>query len=417
MEDSHLRRLKEVNEQLAERGLRVIGLALKPVESVPEEADDAYSDLTWLGLVGIVDPPRDEVRQTVDQLTAAGIKTVMITGDQPATAKSIAVDLHIAPEDWPVITGRELAELGEEGLAGKLDHCEVFARVSPEQKVDILEALQNRGEIVAMLGDGVNDAVALKRADIGVAMGIKGTDVAKETSDMLLLDDRFVSIGAAVHQGRIIYANIKKFIHYLFSCNLSEILTMLFASFLGEPLPLLPLQILWLNMITDIFPALALAMEPGEADIMERPPRSPNASLLDRRTVTSIGGYGLLITIATLTAFMIGRVLHGEPGDGEIDPAITMSFMTIALAQLFHVFNSRKEHGPVRGREWFSNRFVLAALVLTIALQLAAVYIPGLQTVLHTRPPAAVDWVVIAGCSLVPLVLGQTLRWVRGGAE
>ncbi|MFO7959293.1 MAG: cation-transporting P-type ATPase [Candidatus Brocadiia bacterium] len=415
LSDEQRERILEQNEQLASEGLRMLGVAYRPVEDVPETAEDAYRELTWLGLVGIADPPRDEVRETVDMLNNAGIKVVMITGDQPATAARIAASLHVAPEGAPVLTGKDLQKLSEEELADRLDDVEVFARVSPEQKVDILNALQRRGEICAMLGDGVNDAVALKGADIGVAMGIKGTDVAKETADMVLLDDRFVTVGAAVEQGRIIYANIKKFIHYLFSCNLSEVATMLLASLLGEPLPLLPLQILWLNMITDVLPALALGMEPGEKDIMDQPPRPPEASLLDARTSGSIVGYGSLITVATITAFLIGRSIHGAPPETGHDPAVTMSFLTIGFAQLFHVFNSRKEGKPVRGREWFSNRYVLGAIVITIGLQLAAVYMPGLNTVLKTADaqPTRDGWLVIAACSLAPLVVGQTFRRVR----
>ncbi len=405
-------RALEESRSLAAGGLRVLGVAFKPVGRAPAGPEEAYSGLTWLGLAGLVDPPREGVRQTVDMLTRAGVKTVMITGDHPATAARIAAELHIAPTEPQVLTGRDLAALSRDELAARLEEVQVFARVSPEQKVDVLEALQRRGEICAMLGDGVNDAIALKRADIGVAMGIKGTDVAKETADMLLLDDRFVTVGAAVHQGRIIYANIKKFVHYLFSCNLSEVATMLFATMLGEPLPLLPLQILWLNMVTDVFPALALALERGEADIMDRPPRPPESSLLDRRTVGSIVGYGLLITLAALTAFFYGRFVRGYQPVGRVDPAITMSFLTIGLAQLFHVFNSRKERGPLRGREWFSNPYVLGALVLTVGLQLAAVYMPGLKTVMRTSPPAAVDWLVIGACALMPLAAGQLYRRV-----
>ncbi|MFO8007954.1 MAG: cation-transporting P-type ATPase [Candidatus Brocadiia bacterium] len=423
LDDQQRERILERNEELAGEGLRMLGVAFRPVDEAPEEADSAYSELTWLGLVAIEDPPRDEVRETVDILTGAGIKTVMITGDQPATARRIAAALHVAPEDAPVITGRQLTDMTTDELAERIEEVEVFARVSPEQKVDILEALQRRGEICAMLGDGVNDAVALKRADIGVAMGIKGTDVAKETADMVLLDDRFVTVGKAVHQGRIIYDNIRKFIHYLFSCNLSEILTMLLASLLAmvlpsvlkDPLPLLPLQILWLNLITDVFPALALAMEPGEKDVMKRPPRDPDSGLLGPRLVKSIGGYGLLITLSTITAFTFGRGVQGYIGGNGPDPAITMSFLTIGFAQLLHVFNSRKEHGPLRGREWWSNRYVLGAFVLTVALQLAAVYAPGLNKVLKTVPPTGVDWLVIGLCSAMPLTVGQILRRIRSG--
>ena len=411
-------RLETENQSLAEEGLRMLAVAWRPLEEEPKDRQEAYSDLTWLGLAGIADPPREEVRETVDTLTKAGIKTVMITGDQPATAARIASVLHIAPEDAPTLTGAEVARMSPEELAERLAEVEVFARVNPEQKVDILNGLQERGEICAMLGDGVNDAVALKGADIGVAMGIKGTDVAKETADMVLLDDRFVTVGKAVHQGRIIYSNIKKFVHYLFSCNLSEVGTMLLASLAGHPLPLLPLQILWLNMITDVLPALSLAMEPGEKDIMEKPPRSPDASLLDPKTVKSILGYGFLMTVATLAAFFYGVMTHEPAEAGEPNfAAITMSFLTIGFAQLFHVFDSRKERKPMRGGEWFTNRYVLGAVVVTVLLQLAAVYAPGLPTILKTQPPTGVDWLVIAGCALMPVTVGQVLRRIRTHRE
>ena len=400
------------NEAMAAEGLRVLGLACRPVEDVPADAGDAYRDLVWIGLAGIMDPVREEARDTVDTLTRAGIKTVMITGDQAATASRIAAQLHIAPAGAPCLTGRDLANLRPGELSAWLGEVEVFARVSPEQKVAICSALQERGEIVAMLGDGVNDAVALKGADIGVAMGIKGTDVAKETADMLLLDDRFETVAAAMHQGRVIYANIQKFIHYLFSCNLSEIATMLLAGLMGQPLVLLPLQILWLNIVTDVFPALSLAMEPAEPDVMDRPPRDPKSSLVGREVVRSIFGYGMLITGATIAAYFIGRSLHGEPAEGELNPAVTLSFMTIALAQLFHVFNSRKERGPLRGREWFANRWVFGAVALTVALQLAAVYVPLLQRALKTVPPTGGDWLVILGCAAAPLLVGQVVRRV-----
>ncbi len=413
--------LERENEELAREGLRVLAVGFRPLEEEPEDRTEACRDLVWLGLVGIADPPREEVRETVGTLTAAGIKTVMITGDQPATAARTAAVLNIAPEGAPTLTGAQVQEMSPEDLERELEDVEVFARVSPEQKVDILNALQRRGEICAMLGDGVNDAVALKGADIGVAMGIKGTDVAKETADMVLLDDRFVTVGRAVHQGRIIYSNIKKFIHYLFSCNLSEVGTMLVASLLGEPLPLLPLQILWLNMITDVLPALSLAMEPGEKDVMERPPRSPGASLLDGGTVRPILGYGSLMTVATLAAFLFGLLVHERP-DAETPhyAAVTMSFLTIGFAQLFHVFNSRKERGAMHGAQWVSNPYVLGAIGMTVLLQLAAVYAPGLNAVLKTVPPAPVDWLVIVGCSLMPLTLGQVIRriserWNTGG--
>jgi len=409
------------NEALAAEGLRILGIACKPVATVPESPEDVYGDLVWIGIIGMMDPPRDEVRDTVDVLTRAGIKTVMITGDQPATAARIAASLHIAPEGGPVLTGRDLLELDQAALIERLDDVEVFARVSPEQKVDICTALQARGEIVAMLGDGVNDAVALKGADIGVAMGIKGTDVAKETADMLLLDDRFTTVATAMHQGRVIYSNIQKFIHYLFSCNLAEIGAMLIGSLLaavlgekGLLLPLLPLQILWLNIVTDVFPALSLAMEPPEPDVMDRPPLDPDVGLLSRRTVRSILGFGALMTLATMAAFLIGHYTHyGKTPwiEGTPNIAITMSFTTLAFAQLFHVFNSRRERRPLGGREWLSNPWIIGAFVLTISLQLAAIYAPGLRDVLKTARLGLAEWKVVMGCALMPLVVGQIARW------
>ncbi len=412
-------KLREENRRLAGEGLRVLAGAYRPLESAPETTEEAYRDLTWIGLFGILDPPRDEVRDTVDLLTRAGIKTVMITGDQPATALRIASELHIAPEVAPVVTGRELARNTPEELAGHIRDVEVFARVSPEQKVDICKALQADGHIVGMLGDGVNDAIALKQADIGVAMGIKGTDVAKETAEMLLLDDRFATVGSAMHQGRVIYANIHKFIHYLFSCNLSEILTMLLASVLFSltggwvsPLPLLPLQILWLNIVTDVFPALSLAMEPAEPDVMDHPPRDPDASLLDKPTVISIFGFSGLMTLSTLSAFVLGTWMHGK-GQGGVGYPVTMSFMTLAMTQLFHVFNSRNEHGPMRGRQWINNPYILGSLVLVTGLQLLAVYVPILQEMLGTVALEAKDWALIIPLALMPLVVGQAIRWIH----
>ncbi len=416
LDDATRNRLSEANEQLAGEGLRMLAMAYRPVTDVPEGGEQAYRDLIWIGMAGIVDPPRDEVRDTVDVLTRAGIQTVMITGDQPATAGRIAADLHVAPENAPVITGRELADADSDELARQVHDVEVFARVSPEQKVDICTALQKDGQIVAMLGDGVNDAIALKQADIGVAMGIKGTDVAKETADMLLLDDRFATVASAMQQGRIIFANIKKFVHYLFSCNLSEILVMLGASLLAtigmdiSPLPLLPLQILWLNIVTDVFPALSLAMEPGEPDIMDRPPRDPQKGLLDRDTLVSIFAFAGMITLSTMTAFLVGSARYGKPVEGEPSPAITMSFMTIALAQLFHVVNSRKEGKPVHMGEWLSNRYIVGAAVLVIALQMVAVYVPLMQDVLDTVPLGAGDWLIVGCLSLLPMLAGQVIR-------
>ncbi|MFP4028130.1 MAG: cation-translocating P-type ATPase [Candidatus Brocadiia bacterium] len=413
MTEDKRQQIERKNESMAEKGLRVLGLACRTVDEPPEDREEAFTDLLWLGLAGIMDPPRKEAAETVKRLTEAGIKTVMITGDQPMTARAIAAELGVAPSDGPVLSGREIEALNEEELAEHFEGTEVFARVSPEHKMRILDGLQKRGEICAMLGDGVNDAAALKSADIGVAMGIRGTDVAKETSDMVLLDDQFSTVGEAVHRGRIIYDNIQKFITYLFSCNLGEILTMLGASLIGKPLALLPLQILWMNLITDVFPALALAVEPGEPDVMERPPKDPDQPLLERNMLGSIGGYGILMTLATLLAFFYGFRTYGyDPSQGHYD-AVTLSFLTIAFAQLFHVFNCRKQHEPMRLGDWFSNMWMIGAIILSAGLMLAAVYVPFLKNILKTMSPDLRDWGVIIGCAILPLIIGQTWRWVR----
>jgi len=400
------------NHDLAGEGSRVLGLAFRSLEAVPRDRDEALRDLTWVALAGIIDPPRQEASRTVDVLTRAGISTAMITGDQPRTAAAIAAELHIAPAGGPVVAGKELDGLDDDALADRLEDTEVFARVSPEQKVRILEGLQRRGRICAMLGDGVNDAAALKAADIGVAMGIRGTDVAKETADMVLLDDLFSTVAAAVREGRVIYDNIRKCIAYLFSCNLSEILTMLLASLLGHPLPLLPLQILWLNLITDVFPALALAVEPGEEGIMERPPADPRKPLISSGMARSISIDGVIITLSTVAAFIFGTAVAGYTSQGGVNPAVTMSFLTIAFSQLFHVFNARKATSPLGLSELLTNFYAIGAVLLSAALMMVAVYVPFVAKVLKTARPTPVDWAVILGLSLVPVAVGQVRRRV-----
>jgi Ca2+-transporting ATPase len=285
--------------------------------------------------------------------------------------------------------------------------------VSPEQKLRIVEALQGRGDIVGMLGDGVNDAAALKKADIGVAMGIRGTDVAKETADVVLQDDRFETIGVAVEHGRVIYDNIRKFIFYLFSCNLSEVATLLVTGLAGMPLPLLPLQILWLNLVTDVFPALALAMEPPEPDVMGRPPRDPKSAILSPWFLSSVVTFSLLITSATLGVFIWAL----EFRQTELSHAVTLAFMTLALAQLFHVFNARSARPVVFGRRLFRNRWVWGALALTIGLQLGTVYDPLLSRVLRTHSLSLHDWLVVLAASLMPLVIGQMLKPISMGSS
>ena len=392
-------RIEEANERMAARGLRVIALA--------SGDSDRLEDLTFLALVGIVDPPAAGVPETIDVLRKAGIRTVMITGDQRATAEAIARDLGALGEHHLSVDGRELRSLDDEALSSEERPIGVFSRVSPEQKLRIVGALQARGEIVAMFGDGVNDAAALKKADIGVAMGIRGTDVAKQASDIVLQDDRFLTIGAAVEEGRVIFENIRKFVFYLFSCNLAEVLVLLVASVAGLPLPLLPLQILWLNLVTDTFPALALALEPSEPGVMRRPPRDPDETILSPRFIRAIIGYAALITVATLAAYL-WALRAGDPAR-----AVTIAFMTLAIAQLLHLGNARSREPVLTWRRITANPWALGAVPLVIGLQLLAVYWAPLREVLRTVPLDPRDWLAVFALAAVPAVIGQAAEVVQ----
>jgi Ca2+-transporting ATPase len=304
LDEGRRRQLLAINEELAAEGLRVLALAAGTVEAARESS---LRGLTFLGFLGLMDPPDRGVKETIGRLRRAGIRTLMLTGDQRRTAEAIGRQVGTLGPGEQVIDGRELDASSDAQLSGRLAHVAGFSRVSPEHKLRIVRALQAGGDIVAMLGDGVNDAAALKRADVGVAMGMRGTDVAKEAAAIVLQDDRFETIAAAVEEGRVVYDNIRKFVFYLFSCNVAEVLVLLAAGLAGFPLPLAPLQILWLNLVTDTFPALALAMEPGDPDIMTRPPRAPQEAILSRAFVGSVLLHALLITACTMAAFVWGE--------------------------------------------------------------------------------------------------------------
>lgn len=434
LDDAGREALLQANRDLAERGLRVLAFAERTLRSdeLPakgaeladrelsdeEMQEDLFGDLLFLGFTGFLDPPAPEVKETIHTLRQAGVRTVMITGDQARTAEAVARDLGVL-EDWEeVLDGRELARLSREELAQRVDRIGTYSRVSPSDKLAIVEALQNRGEIVGMLGDGVNDAPALKRADIGVAMGGRGTDVAKETAAVVLQDDRFATLGVAVEQGRVIFDNIRKFIFYLFSCNLSEVLVLFLSALAGLPLPLLPLQILWLNLITDVFPALALAVEPPEPNVMRRPPRDPEAAILSRGFLSAIGGHGAVLTAVTLGVFVWALEVR-SPGAGEDveRTAVTLAFMTLAMTQLTHVINARAFGPLLFSRRLLTNGWAWGAFVLTVGLQLLAVYQPGLARVLHTTPLGLKDWLVVAAAAAVPVLVGQGVKMVRASAR
>ena len=381
---------QQENIRLAEQGMRILAVAVKDVDT-PEA--ETYSDLTFLGLVGLIDPPRADVADAVAGCKRAGIDVVMVTGDQAATARAVAEAVGIAPAQ----------RVEDHGAA------EIHARISPKQKLDLIAEAQAHGHVVAMTGDGVNDAPALKKADIGIAMGLRGTQVAREASDMVLRDDAFSSIVAAVEQGRIIFGNIRKFIVYLLSCNISEVLVVFLATVAGMPLPLLPLQILFLNMVTDIFPAFALGAGEGTAGIMEQPPRDPKEPILARNQWIAIAGHGTSITVAVLTAFGLS-LWWLEAGERE---AVTTAFLTLALAQLWHVFNMRDAGTSWLRNEVTANPLVWGALVLCCGLLAAAVYIPVLSDVLGIVPPSGQTWLLIVGFSFAPLIVGQVGRGLQ----
>ncbi|MBO1021892.1 HAD-IC family P-type ATPase [Methylobacterium sp. SD274] len=411
--------IENTNEALAASALRVLGLAHRVLPQGFVEAD-LTRDLTFVGLVGMGDPLREGVRATIATCRAAGIRTVMITGDQEATAAEIArqLDLDVAPDGTALKTvhARDLAGLDDAGWLAVVADAAVFARVSPEHKLRIVDALQRRGNVVAMTGDGVNDAPALRKADIGIAMGIRGTEVAKDAADMVITDDDFSTIVSAVEQGRVIVSNILRFIHYLFSCNLAEIVTVFAAVMIGWPMPLGVMQILWLNLVTDIFPAMALALEPSDPDVMARPPRDPEEPLMTPAFGWLIVWQGLLLGGCTLAAFAVGMEWYGV-GEEGLRHAVTIAFMTLAMTQVVHAFSARSRRRSAFTANLFTNAWLWGATAACVGLQLAAVYVPLLRQVLHTVPLTMADWGVVGLGALTPFVVIELVKfgqaWVR----
>ncbi len=373
--------IKIVSERMAADGLRVLAVGFKRWDVLPEiTAESVEKELTFLGFVGLMDPPREEAKEAVAICKSAGIKPVMITGDHPVTAKTIAKKIGILEDDSKsLITGKKLSELSMEEFEERVEHISVYARVTPEQKLKIIKALQGKSQFVAMTGDGVNDSPALKRADIGVAMGITGTDVAKEASDMILLDDNFATIVKAVKEGRRIYDNIRKFIKYLLTTNSGEIWTLFLAPFLGLPIPLLPIHILWINLMTDALPALALSVEPAEGDVMRRPPRPPKESIF---------AHGLGLHAVWVGLLMAGTVLFIQAWSIRTEHAHwqTMVFTVLCLTQLGHVLAIRSERESLFKLGLLSNKPLLGAVALSFGFQMATVYVPFLNAVFKTMP-------------------------------
>ncbi|MDK1079891.1 MAG: cation-translocating P-type ATPase [Anaerolineae bacterium] len=403
--DEHRQRILDSNDRLAQDGHRVLGVAFRPLDSLPKNGDESALEtkLTFIGLIAMIDPPRPEVKASVQTCRTAGIRPVMITGDHPLTAQYIARDLGIGT-NGSIITGQELARMTDKELESVVEHVSVYARVSPEHKLRIVQALQEKGHIVSMTGDGVNDAPALKKADIGVAMGITGTDVSKEASDMVLLDDNFATIVAAVEEGRTIYDNIRKFIKYTMTSNSGEIWTMLFAPFLGMPLPLLPLQILWINLVTDGLPGLALAFEPAERDTMTRTPYHPKENIFGRGMGRHILWVGLLMGFVSLgMGFWFWRAE---------DPAWqTMVFTTLTLSQMGHALAIRSGKESLFTSGLFTNKALLGAVILTFALQMAVVYVPFMQEVFTTTGMSFADLAVSLALSTVVFWGVELEKW------
>ncbi|HEY5593893.1 MAG TPA: cation-translocating P-type ATPase, partial [Nitrospiria bacterium] len=373
--------VSRVNEKMAADGLRVLAVAMRRWEKLPDEKTPTHveTELVLLGLVGIMDPPREEAREAIALCKSAGIRPVMITGDHPITARAIAKRLGIIEDDHGIMTGRELEKLPLEEFEKRVEEIRVYARVAPEQKLKIVKALQDRGQFVAMTGDGVNDAPALKRADIGVAMGITGTDVAKESAHMILLDDNFATIVKAVQEGRRLFDNIRKFIKYSMTSNSGEIWTIFLAPFLGLPIPLLPIHILWINLVTDGLPGLALAAEPEEKGIMSRPPRHPQESIFAHGLGAHILWVGSLMGAVSLFtqawAIQTGHV-HWQ----------SMVFTVLCLSQMGHVLAIRSDRESLFSQGWLSNKPLIGAFALTLALQMATIYVPFLNPIFKTEP-------------------------------
>lgn len=401
--DDHSERLDErwreriisAHDRLAEKGMRVMGVAFKPEPGLEEEGSIEERDLTFVGLVGMLDPPRREVKEALAACREAGIRVMMVTGDHPLTARAIAEELGMRADR--MLTGKDLDRLPPSEWGSAVEGASVFARVVPEHKLRIVQALQARGHIVAMTGDGVNDAPALKKADIGVAMGLIGTDVSREAADMVLLDDNFATIVAAVREGRVIYDNIRKFVKYLLTTNAAEIWVMLLGPLMGMPLPLLPLQILWINLVTDGPPALALSLEPAEGDSMRRPPRSPQESIFGR----GVGGHMIWAGLFMAVLALLPGYLYWRAGRQSWQ---TMIFATLTFSQLANVLAIRAGNASLFKKGLPPNRALYAAVGLIVALQLAVIYLPLAQTVLRTS--------ALNGRDLgISLLLGVVIVW------
>lgn len=409
--DEVRQKVLDQNTAFSRDALRVLALAFREYQRVPEDptSEDHEKDMIFVGLTGMIDPPRPEAREAIAKCKNAGINTIMITGDYRETAFAIAKDLGLADREDQAIMGSKIDSISDEELREVVKETKVFARVSPEHKVRIVTALRANGDIAAMTGDGVNDAMAIKKADIGIAMGITGTDVAKNTADMILTDDNFASIVAAVEEGRIIFSNIKKFVYFLLSCNIGEILLVFVSILLNLPVPLLAIQLLWLNLVTDSFPALALGVEKGEPDIMDRPPRDPNEAILDKRMLLGVSFQSLAVAGASLAAYLISLDVYGVENIVEVR---TITFTTLILSELLRAYSSRSQNYTLFRIGLFSNKKMLLATAGAFLLLMAVLYLPFMNNIFYTFPLNGGDWKIVLSFAFIPLVVGELSKIV-----
>ncbi len=433
LDEKTRQRILAANDEMTKGALRVLGLAYRVVRDVPDnpeniKTEELEQDLVFVGLTGMIDPARVEVKPALAHAREAGIRTVMITGDYPNTARAIAETIGLLRPGKNVMTGAHLDAISDAELRNVIEDTDVFARVSPEHKMRIVDALQANDEIVAMTGDGVNDAPAIKRADIGVAMGITGTDVAKETADMVLTDDNYASIVSAVEQGRIIYSNIRKFVFFLLSSNVAEIMIIFLATLAGLPAPLTAIQLLWLNLITDGAPALALAVEKGDPDIMQQKPRAKSEPIINRSMMLGLSVQTVAQTGAVLTAFILGLIWHLEAGASvvgnpltyvlqhdwqgiDVQSAETMAFVTLSLCELFRAYTVRSERASIFKIGVFSNRYMQYAVGLSLVLLLLVCAIPFLQPIFNTHFLTLREWEVVLGLGILPAVAEEITKF------
>ena len=411
LKEQHRQAILDTNASLARQTLRVLAVAHRRLDGFRMElrADSVERDLVFLGLFAMKDPLRSESKEAVRLCREAGIRVVMITGDHKETAVAIAKELELFDGEAAALSGVELDQLTVEQLAHRVERTMVYARVSAAHKLDIVQAWKNKGAIVAMTGDGVNDAPAIKAADIGVAMGLSGTDVTKEAADMVVTDDNFASIAAAVEEGRGVFDNIRKTVHFLLSCNVGEVLLMLFATLLGLPLPLLPIHILWMNLVTDGVPALALAVDPKAADLMKRPPRRPQARLLDGGRLLDIGGEGLMLGLIALGAFTYS--LYGL--DQELDQARTVAFTVMVVAQLVHGFNCRSERLSLFQLGVGTNRPLVWAFLLSLVVQMAVLMVPAAAPIFKVASLPIEDWLLMGAMVVLPFLIMEAIKLLR----